>query len=215
MPSKNTIKIFDTEQMWHIYNRGNDKRLIFLDEQDYKVFLSYLKCALLTEVDEESAKELSKHLSIERVRRLRLHNEVELVSYCLMPNHFHLLLYQTTQDGISKLMRSIMTGYVAYFNYRHERSGRLFQGVYKGSRINSDSYWTHISRYIHLNPKEFRNYEYSSYKYYTGQVSVPGWLKIEKVMGMFKTTSEYSNFCVEYEDEKRETAILKEVTADS
>ncbi|MCA9333291.1 transposase [Candidatus Saccharibacteria bacterium] len=184
MPSKNAVKEFDADAMYHVYNRGNNKRIIFFDERDYAVFLSFLKYALLSG-DESSAKDevdtslLSENKRFE-LRRLGLAGKVDLVSYCLMPNHFHLQLYQYESDAITKLMRSIATGYVMYFNKRYETNGSLFQGVYKASRIKDEGYFQHISRYIHLNPLDISQqpdgYDYSSYKYYIG-LAKARWVK--------------------------------------
>ena len=187
--------------MWHIYNRGVDKRLIFLDERDYTVFLSYIKCALSPEIDSELKNEALDSMTLNRIRRLRLYDELKLVSYCLMPNHFHLQLYQISADGISKFMRSVMTGYVTYFNHRYDRSGRLFQGVYKGSLITTDSYFQHLSRYIHLNAVDvvsnYKVYDFSSFKYFTDKVSVPSWLAPDLAL-CDMTAPKYEAYCDDY-----------------
>ena len=137
MPSKNSVKSFEPEAMYHVYNRGVDKRIIFVDERDYAVFLSFLKYALLSDDEIKQANYVDKN-SISDSARFNLRREglakrLQLVSFCLMPNHFHLLLYQYDQEAITKLMRSIGTGYSMYFNKRHGRTGTLFQGVYKAS----------------------------------------------------------------------------------
>jgi putative transposase len=206
--------------MWHVYNRGNDKRSIFKDDDDYRVFLSYLKYCLSEEVDDETRAFVESNMKTERPRRLNLFNEVELISYCLMPNHFHLQLYQKSSDGISKLTKSVMTGYVAYFNSKYKKSGRLFQGVYKAVQIGSDNLSIHVSRYIHLNPidlpHQFDEYDYSSYKYYSGAHTTPDWLKNEKVISNFKNVKDYSVFCAEYIERHFELKeALKESLADA
>ncbi len=218
MPSKNTIKQFAENQMWHVYNRGSFGRNIFTDERDYSTFLSYFKICLTDEFpDEETYKDVPYIEDIIRIRRLNLYKEVELISYCLMPNHFHLLLYQYSAEGISKLMRSIMTGYSMYYNRRHKSYGHLFQGTYKASLINSDSYWMHISRYIHLNPidikKDYISYKYSSYKYYINK-QAPTWLHPEHITGSFNN-NEYAQFVISYLEEKKEFDEIKHMLANS
>jgi len=155
MPSKNVTKQFDVDSMYHVYNRGNNSRQIFFDERDYAVFLSFLKYALLSDENIKADAQVDKQLLTENaqynLRRLGLSGKLELVSYCLLPNHFHLQLYQYDADAVTKIMRSIATGYVMYFNKRYRTSGSLFQGVYKASKITEESYNQHISRYIHLN----------------------------------------------------------------
>jgi len=200
MPSRNSIKQFDSDSMYHVYNRGNNKRTIFFDEKDYAVFLSYIKYALLSDDDFQARAEVSEELisssSRFNLRRLGLHNRVELVAYCLMPNHFHLLLYQYDPDAIPALMRSIATGYSMYFNKRHNCSGKLYQGVYKAAPVDNQPYWEHISRYIHLNPidlgVDYKTYDFSSYRQYMGYINAK-WLKQDK--GMIGASPEdYASF---------------------
>lgn len=200
MPSRNVIKQFAPNGYYHIYNRGVEKRQIFMDERDYRVFLSYLKVALSPELEEESKEEALSTIEEARLRRLRLHQKCDLLAYCLMPNHFHLLIYQNDESmAITNLMRSTMTGYVSYFNKRYERVGGLFQSRYKASLIDNDSYLSHISRYIHLNPKEWKYYPYSSYRYYSGELET-AWLKPDLILSMFNGGSDYERFLEDYSD---------------
>jgi putative transposase len=222
MPSRNSVKSFEPESMYHVYNRGVDKRIIFKDERDYAVFLSFLKYALLSDdeikqvslVDKNSISDSARF----NLRREGLADKLELVSFCLMPNHFHLLLYQYDQEAITKLMRSIGTGYSMYFNKRYGRTGTLFQGVYKASRINSEGFWQHISRYIHLNPVDlgvdYETYTYSSYRNYIGTAKTD-WLKPELVLGGFSKKSEYKKFVKDYLPYRKELKDIKELLANS
>ncbi len=222
MPSRNAIKQFEPDSMYHVYNRGVDKRIVFSDERDYAVFLSFLKYALLSD------EELTHHEVVDggvisqsdrfNLRRQGLHGAVELVSFCLMPNHYHLLLYQRDIDGITRLMRSIGTGYVAYFNKRHKRVGSLFQGRYKASPIKSQGYWDHISRYIHLNPldigRDYISYSYSSYRNFIGEAESE-WLKPEFIMDGFDSIESYEKFVSEYIPNKNELDDMKVLLANS
>jgi len=191
MPQRNTIRHFTEEGVYHIYNRGVEKRDIFLDEQDYAVFLHLLKF-YLSPIDPSN-----NHPFIEfqkfRVVRPRpltnLENEVDLIAYCLMPNHFHLILQQHAIDGVTKLMRKVSTTYALYFNKRYNRDGYLFQGKYKASIVSEDSYLLHLSRYIHLNPSSLTrtdlvNYPYSSYKNYLG-LKHATWVKPKIILDFF------------------------------
>lgn len=221
MPSKNTVKNFDTDAMYHVYNRGVERRSIFLDERDYAVFLSFLKYALLSNAERSANDAVDPSLISDAVqfnlRRLGLEGRLDLVSYCLMPNHFHLLFYQHDKDAITALMRSVATGYVMYFNRRYEREGRLFQGTYKAVHVDTEAYWTHISRYVHLNPidigRDFKTYEYSSYKYYEDKADAD-WVK--PLMGMSGMDSErYRKFCEEWIPYRQQLAEIKKFVADS
>lgn len=199
MPAKNIIKEFAPDEYYHVYNRGVEKRIIFLDDNDYTVFLGLLKKYLSGKNDN----------NINRHKFNNLGKEVRLLAYCLMPNHFHLLLYQTTEDAITKLMRRVITGYAMYFNNRYQRIGGLFQGRYKASRINADAYLQHISRYIHLNPDDYLGWSYSSLPYYLGEKKAV-WVQPEQVLELFSNDPiEYKEFLHDYEDSKKELDILK------
>lgn len=222
MASRNTIRSYEPDAMYHVYNRGVNKQDIFNDERDYNVFLSFLKYALLPD------SEIEKHTLVDRdiisiaarfnLRRERFAERVELVSFCLMPNHFHLQLYQYDKEAVTDLMRSIATGYAIYFNRRHKRVGSLFQGKYKASRINTDGYWTHISRYIHLNPldinRDYKDYPYSSYHHIVDKDSTD-WLRPEKAIAEFSDIEEYKDFVEEYIPHRNELKDLSEILANS
>lgn len=222
MPSKNVVKQFEADAMYHVYNRGVNKMDIFTDERDYAVFLSFLKYALLSNEDTKRTDEVDPSLLTEaqrfNLRREGLADKLELVSFCLMPNHFHLLIYQHEPDAITRLMRSVATGYSMYYNKRHKRIGSLFQGVYKASHINSDMYWSHISRYIHLNPldigEEYKKYKYSSYRLFTGEANAE-WVKPGLVKDGFRNTKEYEKFVKDWIPHRSDLKALKGVLANS
>ena len=157
MPSRNTVKHYEEDSYYHIYNRGVEKRDIFLDERDYEVFLSLLKRHLSREKEENKRGEIYESFA----------GRIELQSYCLMPNHFHLLLYLNNDvHAITELMRRVAGSYTMYFNKKYQRVGPLFQGVFKASKIDNDPYLLHITRYIHRNPEDYYNWKYSSLPYY-------------------------------------------------
>lgn len=173
MPAKNSIKQYVENGYYHLYNRGVEKRNIFLDNQDYSVFLSYIKQYL--EPHEGSDPK-------------SLVGDIDLIAFCLMPNHFHFLTKQKTIDGITKFMRAICTNYVMYFNKKYDRVGTLFQGKYKGVLLDNDTYLLHLSRYIHLNPVKIGSdpkNSFSSYGYYLGRKQAD-WLKPDEIMSFFK-----------------------------
>lgn len=200
MPSKNIVKTYIENGYYHVYNRGVEKRNIFLDEQDYVVFLHFLK-QYLSPPPPDGAYLTMTGLHLVRPRPIQtLHEEIDLLGYCLMPNHFHLLLKQNTTDGMTKLLRRLCTSYSMYFNKKYERVGKLFQGAYKAAFIDRDEYLLHLSRYIHLNPvvdkvtpcqgcetcTNASKYPFSSYSYYLGKKKAE-WLKPEEILSYFKT----------------------------
>ncbi len=199
MPSRNTIKQLTEDGIYHVYNRGVERRVIFLDNEDYTTFINRFD-QLLSD---------PKHLTTQQTRgrkggdRLQsYYGEVELLVYCLMPNHFHMLVHQVQQGALPKFMSSLMTSYSMYFNRKYDRVGSLFQGRYKASLIDGDAYYMHISRYIHLNPvdigRAYDSYPYSSYANYLAD-SGPVWLNHGLVLDMFETPDKYRQFVASYE----------------
>lgn len=189
MPSRNIIKKYVENGYYHIYNRGVEKREIFLDEQDCIVFLHYLKL-YLSPIDELKQLDLPG-LRILRFLRLNLSQEIDLLAFALMPNHIHLQIKQKTVDGIVKLMKRLSTAYVMYFNKKYHRVGGLFQNRYKAALIETDSYLLHLSRYIHLNSTKISSQkvnfdEFSSYPYYLGQKHA-SWIKPQEILGYFRS----------------------------
>lgn len=158
MPSRNVVKLYDTDAYYHVYNRGVEKRTIFLDSSDYAVFVHLLR------------RYLSQEPELDRFGRKygKLYDDVSLVAFCLMPNHFHMLIYQHDVEGVTRLMRAVAGSYTRYFNRKYERVGTLFQGVFKASRITDDAYFEHITRYIHLNPEDYLGWDWSSLSFYLG-----------------------------------------------
>lgn len=157
MPARNTIKQYLEDGYYHIYNRGVEKRLIFLDEQDYSVFLSYLKDYLLPKDEGELMNKLSDPNTSYKekdkiVKLLRLNNfagEITLLAYCLMPNHFHFFIKQKSALSIDKFMQSLCTRYTMYFNRKYKRVGSLFQAVYKAVLVENEAQFIYLSKYIH------------------------------------------------------------------
>lgn len=162
MPAKNAIKIYAEGGYYHIYNRGVNKIPIFADEQDYGVFLSYLKTYLLPKDDQKlmailDDEKISQRERDETLKQLRLNNfngKVDLLAYCLMPNHYHLLIRQSEGTDVIFFTKSLMTRYTSYFNKRHIRIGPLFQGRYKAVLVETEAQLLHLTRYIHRNPLE-------------------------------------------------------------
>jgi putative transposase len=143
-------------EFYHIYNRGVEKRTIFQNSSEYKRFLILLYIA-----------NSSKPLHIKDFYTTNTINEIyekdrgkQLVgigAYCLMPNHFHLLITPLVDGGISKFMLKLQTGYSMYFNKKNDRVGALFQGTFKSEHIDDDIYLKYIYAYIHLNPAKLKN----------------------------------------------------------
>lgn len=196
MPSRNVLKSLSPDSYYHVYARGASKQTIFLDNADFEYFIGLLERYLSPQPVHSKTGVPYPHF----------YQHAELLAYCLMGNHFHLLIWQAKSTTLPKLMRSIMTSYSRYFNLKYSRSGALFESRYKASRINQDNYLEHISRYIHLNPRYWQRYRYSSLRYYFADR--PEWLQPGKVEAIFSDGSEYMQFLKDYEGQK---AALEEV----
>ncbi|OGM13753.1 hypothetical protein A3A76_03760 [Candidatus Woesebacteria bacterium RIFCSPLOWO2_01_FULL_39_23] len=143
-----------------------------------------------------------------------------LIAYCLLPNHFHLLINQNSTDDMQEFIRSLCTRYSIYFNKKYDRVGGLFQGPYKAVIVTEDNYLLHLSRYIHLNPKDYTKdiiNTYSSYAEYMG-LRRTEWVKPDIVLGFFNNpatqelikTNNYRDFVEKYI--KDSEAILGNMT---
>ncbi|CAN5453522.1 hypothetical protein BH10PAT3_BH10PAT3_4920 [soil metagenome] len=203
MPSRNVQKPDVAESFYHIYARGINKQPIFLDAADNLYYIGLFNRYL-------SIKPAYDKLG---VIYPNFHGKIELLAYCLMENHFHLLIYQIEQRSMGRLMRSIMTSYSRYFNARYNRTGPVYEDTYKASLIDSDNYLTHISRYIHLNPRYWLRYKYSSIGNYLG-AREDGWLIKDKVMVQFTDAGDYKTFLENYKCQKEMLDELKYELAD-
>jgi putative transposase len=136
-------------EYYHVYNRGNSKQKIFLDRQDYLHFI----CLLYACNNKKNLRIWNLIGKKQTPYNLEQNNPlVSIGSYCLMPNHFHVLITERIENGISKFMQKLSTAYVMYFNQKYERTGGLFEGKFKSQHLNTDKYLKYIFSYIHLNP---------------------------------------------------------------
>lgn len=212
MPAKNSLKTYVEGGYYHIYNRGVEKRAIFLDNRDYAVFINYLK-EYLSPKDDSIYLKFAKNpntSSKEKQRLLRTlslknySSEIQLLGYCLMPNHFHLFLKQTSIDGIDRFMSSLGTRYTVYFNRSHDRVGKLYQGVYKAVLMTDEAQYLHITRYIHKQASAKDKTEQkdfpSSFPEYLG-LRTTDWVHPEEILSFFSNVNpalSYATFVAEY-----------------
>jgi len=138
---------FIPDNYYHIYNRGVEKRKIFLEEKDYRRFL-----ILLSICNGFDAVNIRDNPPEDQIPRKRKETLVDIGAYCLMPNHFHLLIREKSESGITNFMRKLGTAYAMYFNKKNKRNGGLFQGKFGAQLLNNDNYLKYIFAYVHLNP---------------------------------------------------------------
>ena len=211
MPYRNTIRNFQKDGIYHIYNKRDKDKNLFLDEEDYKIFYYYLyiyaaPIDLITKTYPHVPKRFyAKNLS----------SEVEILSYCLMPDHFHLFIKQNTADGITKLIRQLMNAYTAYFNTKHNNHGSLTRGRFRSIMLISEDDVLEISRYIHLNPRisgltsNILNDKWSSISDYVNNKKPKKLVKTQYIVSRFKDGKEYIKFLEDYEGFAREINKIK------
>ena len=147
-------------EYYHVYNRGVEKKKIFLDKEDYFHFLKLLYIC--------NSKKSIKLRNIEKIFD-RGETIVDIGAYCLMPNHFHLLCREKTESGISIFIKKLLTAYAMYFNKKYERNGVLFQGRFKSEHANTDNYLKYLYAYIHLNPAKLKEPKWKELKNYNSK----------------------------------------------
>ena len=183
----------------HVYNRASGERLLFRDDLDRHYFLCILKRHLAGYVSDDD-EDFKKY-------------EVELVAYCLMGTHFHLLIYQDQDPGaISGYMRSVSTAYSMYYNKKYKSKGHVFQSSYRASHINDEAYLQHISRYIHLNPRRYKTWRWSSYKCFVGK-DKKDWLSVELVVEPSDTYARFVEDYVAEADRRKQSSDLGDMLA--
>lgn len=195
-------------EFYHLYNRGTDKRIIFNNDDDRNRFVALLYLSNGSKPFHFNELDINTLFSWDRGDSL-----VDIISYCLMDNHFHILVKEKSDNGISTFMHKLATAYTMYFNKINERKGRLFETNFQVKHINSDEYLRYIHAYIHLNPikiiepawkevgvknvsavREFlNNYCYSSYNNYLSSTTGDGILNTS-VYPYFEDKKEFEEY---------------------
>ena len=203
MPSRNVLKQDAPHSYYHVYARGLNRQKIFREPADFEKFLHLFERYLSP----------SESYNVNGLSFPNYFNKVELLCFCLMPNHFHLLIYQHQLSEMTHFMRSLLTSYSMYFNKKYKRSGPLFESRYKASLISDDAYLEHVTRYIHLNPRDWRYYDYSSLPYYLQRIS-DDWIRPGRITSRFAAPADYLSFVQDYGQNKEMLDILKHELAD-
>jgi len=193
--------VFANEEFFHIYNRGVDKRIIFDDRYDIdRFFQSLIQFNVIDPIGslyENSFRQLGGPTPKSEEKL------VHIVAYCLNPNHFHIILEQVSEGGVSEYMKRLSGGYTNYFNIKNDRSGSLFQGRFKSIHIDSNEYLLHVSAYVNLNdrvhqlgcptPKLVKSM--SSWGEYT-ENGIKGICEKEIILRQFREAEEYKEFAL-------------------
>lgn len=216
-----------TDCIYHVYNRGTDKRKIFLDPSYHSRFISILKhCliynypySLLVRSLKTAGSKAQKQRVFQQLETKRIEPFVKIISFCLMPNHYHLTLQQLSDKGVSNFMQRIGNAYTKYFNILQDRSGRLFENTFKAVLVESEEQLIHLTRYQHINPhsldltpKELVNYSWSSLPAYLGKKK-PSFVNPEMVLSSFKDSQSYLDFVLA-EIKGSETFHIQDIAID-
>lgn len=206
---------FVSENFYHLFNRGVEKRIIFSDSRDYQRFLQTLYYYQFS----GPKPRFSTHKKF-KIKDFS-HNPkiIDIICYCLMPNHFHLLIRQVKNGGVQEFVQKVINSYTKYYNTRHNRVGHLFQGVFKAVPAETNEQFLHVSRYIHLNPyvsnltNNLETYQYSSYPAFIRQINDTLCVK-EPILNFFKDKTEYETFVSDHANYAKEIESFKHLLLD-
>lgn len=216
MPYRKTPIVKD--EVYHVFNRSVAQQPIFLSSKDYQraveVFNFYLyqnpplRFSFYNRLPVDKMNEILQYL-------IKLPPQVDILAFCLMPNHVHFLLKNLTDNGIVKFMSNFQNSYAKYFNTRTKRSGTLFQPMFKAVRIESDEQLLHVSRYIHLNPvtayiikpESLKEYLWTSYPDFLDQKLTSN--QKDLIMTHFKSLKSFERFTLDQVDYQRQLHKIK------
>lgn len=210
------IRDFVKNNIYHLYNRGVAKQGIFRSQHDYQRLLDTFAYYL----DSESKQKISM-ISKTKLRKILANPPkkplVSILSYCLMPNHFHLITKQLQNKGISLFMRDSLNSYSRYFNTKYNRVGPIFQGRFKTVCVEDDEQLMHLSRYIHINPyvanlvNNPKNYSWSSLESYLSR-NESRICHYTEVLELFDSVEEYQDFIQDYTEYLKQQLLIEHLT---
>lgn len=210
--------VFANNCIYHLFNRGIDRRPVFTGLYEYKRAQELIKYYQVEEPPVSYSKFLQqpeqlRQQIVEQMRRDK--KSVNILSYCLMPNHFHFMLQQNTEKGIANFISNFTNAYTRYFNTKHERKGPMFEGVFKAVLVESDEQLIHLSRYIHLNPvvsslvsiERIKDYPWSSYASYLTESN--GYIHTNLILSIMESSAKYEKFVLDYVEYVKKLHVVK------
>lgn len=212
MPSRLTP--FVNNEIYHVFNRGVAKMRIYNNTYDYRRFLRTVLYYQLLGPKPKFSRFMPNS------SKLNTTKITEIICYCFMPNHFHFLLKQVEENGITEFISKLSNSYTKYFNTKNQRVGPIFQGEFKSVHIETNDQLLHVSRYIHLNPiisyvaKDLKNFKWSSYDEYIGE-SDSALCSKEIILDQFKLTKDYEDFILDQLEYARTLESMKHKLLDA
>lgn len=207
---------------YHIYSRSIAQFVIFNSPKDYERMLNILELCQYGNFDQRISLflELKPKTQKEYLDKLKTDNKklVEIVAYCFMPTHIHLVLKQVCDNGISKFMSKALNCYSRYFNLKYKRIGPLWSGRFKSAIVLDDDYLLHLTRYIHLNPSSAglvnnpTDWQYSSFHEYLTSDKTNAICEYENIIDL--NPREYKKFVIDQQDYQRQLSLIKNLLID-
>lgn len=208
---------------YHVFNQGIDRRTTFTNKREYNRALQTFKFYLYN----QHITKLSYYLSsgtnqLGLLQQVQQHPKlVAILAFCLMPNHFHFVLRQEVDGGISKFMADFQNSYTKYFNTKHTRKGSLFLNPFRALRVETDEQLLHLIRYVHLNPytsgiisttRELFTFPYSSLPYYFQETPPDQSIYTDMIHSFFTTTQKHQQFIQDQSGYQKTLAQIKHLT---
>lgn len=207
-------------EVYHVFNRGIDRIPTFTDKREYGRALETVNFYRFSSTPIKFSRFLKLN-DLDRnevFEKMKLSQElVEILCFCFMPNHFHFLIRQLADRGISQFISIFLNSYTRYFNTKKERVGPLFLDQFKAVRMERDEQLLHVSRYIHLNPytgflvqneEQLEKYDWSSFRKYLN-LDKSGFCKIDEILSFFKDPESYKEFVLDRKDYQRKLQAIK------
>ncbi len=217
--------VFATEETYHVYNRGVERRTVFTKKREYQRTIDLVRYYRFASLPMRYSQLLSLPTPAQEAvwQRIRKENnfEVVIIAYCLMPNHFHIVLRQFIEGGITRFMSNLSNSYTKYFNTKYRRVGSLFQGPFQAVHVETDEQLLHLTRYVHLNPvasfllkvDDLESYPWSSFSEYLGKnqsdICNTSWMKSH-----FSKTEQYRKFVYDQADYAQKLGKIKHMAID-
>ena len=217
-------ELLENNCYYHIFSRSIAKYVVFNDAEEYSRMFDILKLYRFSDFNYKYSKFINLESKTQNtiIKNIETNSPVlvEIIAYCIMPTHFHLILKQTTNHGISKYIARVLNSYSRYFNIKHQRIGPLWTGRFKSVLVSTDKQLLHLTRYIHLNPtsaklvKKLEDWDFSSYHEYLNADT-----KQEKICSfdnLFEFSPEkYKKFVLDRKSYQQEISHIKNILIDN
>lgn len=209
-----------TGNVYHIFNRGVNRGPIFFNDGDYQRFIDAAEHYVISNHKFSYERYNQKPNLLNKNSSINEEPKVEILAYCLMPNHFHFVVKQIRDKGVTDYFGRLTNSYSHYVNLKYDRVGPLFQGRFRNVLVESEEQLLHLSRYVHLNPlvaglvSNLRNYHWSSYRGYLGADN-DSFCTTDMVKGHFSSASGYEKFVLDQADYAMELYKIKHLGLDN